>query len=38
MTFSGHTGKIRCVAWSKEDNVLVTCGADGAILAYRVRM
>lgn len=37
MTFSGHTGKIRCVAWSKEDNILVTCGADGVILAYRVR-
>ena len=38
MTFSGHTGKIRCIAWSKEDNFLVTCGNDGIILAYRVGM
>ena len=27
MTFSGHSGKIKCMAWSKEDNILVTCGA-----------
>lgn len=38
MTFSGHSGKIRGMAWSKEDNILVTCGADGVIMAYRVGM
>lgn len=36
MTFTGHTGKIKCLAWSKEDNFLVTCGTDGIILAYRI--
>lgn len=38
MTFSGHSGKIRCMAWNKEDNILVTCGSDGIIMAYRVGM
>ena len=38
MTFTGHTGKIKCLAWSKEDNIIVTCGVDGVIIAYRVRM
>lgn len=38
MTFTGHTGKIKCIAWSKDDNFLVTCGADGIILAFRVGM
>ena len=38
MTFTGHTGRIRCIAWSKDDNFLVTCGTDGIILAYRVGM
>jgi len=36
MTFSGHSGKIKCIAWNKEDNIVVTCGTDGIILAYRV--
>lgn len=38
MTFTGHTGKIKGIAWSKEDNIVVTCGTDGIILAYRVGM
>ena len=38
MTFSGHSGKIKCIAWNKEDNIVVTCGTDGIILAYRVGM
>jgi WD40 repeat protein len=38
MTFSGHSGKIKGMAWSKEDNILVTCGADGIIMAYKVGM
>jgi WD40 repeat protein len=37
MTFSGHSGKIKSLAWSKEDNIVVTCGLDGVIIAYRVR-
>ena len=31
-----NSGKIRSMAWSKLDNILVTCGADGIIIAYRV--
>ena len=38
MTFTGHSGKIKCIAWNKEDNIVVTCGTDGIILAYRVGM
>lgn len=38
MTFSGHSGKIKSLAWSKEDNIVATCGIDGVIIAYRVRM
>ena len=38
MTFSGHSGKIKSLAWSREDNIVVTCGVDGVIIAYRVRM
>ena len=37
-TLSGHSGKIKCLAWNKDDNMLVSCGADGVILAYRVAM
>ena len=37
MTFSGHSGKIKSLAWSKEDNIVATCGVDGVIIAYRVR-
>lgn len=38
MTFSGHSGKIKSLAWSREDNIVATCGIDGVIIAYRVRM
>ncbi len=38
MTFTGHSGKIKSLAWSKEDNIVATCGIDGVIIAYRVRM
>ena len=32
----GHTGRIRCIAWSRDDTILASCGADGMVCAWRV--
>lgn len=36
MIFKGHTGRVRSIAWSQDDTVLVSCGQDGMIFAWRV--
>ena len=30
----GHNGKVRSVAWSSDDQRLVTCGVDGAVYEW----
>ncbi|EGR33091.1 WD repeat protein [Ichthyophthirius multifiliis] len=34
--FKGHTGRVKCIAWSTDDSMLVSCGMDGMILAWKV--
>ncbi|KAJ8941065.1 hypothetical protein NQ314_010502 [Rhamnusium bicolor] len=34
--FKGHNGKIQGMSWSYEDNILATCGTDGAVYAWEV--
>lgn len=36
LIFKGHTGRIRCIAWSKDDTMIASCGADGMICAWRI--
>lgn len=33
----GHNGKVKSLSWSKNDDVLVSCGADGAVYGWSLR-
>ena len=34
--FSGHSGKVRCLEWSKDDLYLFSCGTDGMLYQWRI--
>ncbi len=36
MEFKGHTNKVKSLCWSKDDSILVSCGADGGIYSWKV--
>ncbi|CAD8112856.1 unnamed protein product [Paramecium primaurelia] len=36
LQFKGHSGRIRCITWSRDDTILATCGQDGLISLWKV--
>ena len=32
----GHNARVRCLLWSRDDTVLVSCGADGMIFSWTI--
>ncbi|XP_046907075.1 cilia- and flagella-associated protein 57-like [Hypomesus transpacificus] len=34
LNLKGHSGKVRCVAWSVDDSRLVSCGMEGAVYEW----
>ncbi|EWS71110.1 WD40 domain protein (macronuclear) [Tetrahymena thermophila SB210] len=36
LVFKGHTGRVKCIAWSSDDSFLLSCGLDGMILAWKL--
>ena len=36
MYFKGHTGKIKCLTWSRDDTLLLSCGSDGMCFVWKI--
>jgi len=32
----GHVGKVKCIRWTKDDQMLISCGIDGMIYSWRI--
>ncbi|EAS05472.2 WD40 domain protein (macronuclear) [Tetrahymena thermophila SB210] len=36
LVFKGHTGRVKSLAWSKDDSLLASCGVDGMVYIWRI--